>query len=340
MQRDDLDPDFEDPTDRPRFGSLGNRNHDSGRQDNAGLGQERNPQLDLTAGTERGQVSDPDIPPLPASVPPLAVEREPDEDAAALASPRLWPILFASGAIAIVSAVGLWVYGNWSGTELAGEVPLLLAEEGAEKVRPAEEGGMEVPNQDVLIYDEIGGEAQPAGPETLMPEPETPLALPAPSVSEPGTGENATVAETVDSASMPALESQPIEDDVDIPSVAAPDLDAEPAAGADQVDAAPQSLESASENQAPTQTAAVTGAYRIQLAAVKSETAAKAAWVKLSKRHFEQLSGMSLRVEKVDRGADGVLYRVQAGPVADRAAAQDLCAQLKSKDQPCLVVAP
>jgi cell division septation protein DedD len=294
----------------------------------------------LTAGTERGQESDPDIPPLPASVSPLAVEREPGEGEPALASPRLWPILFASGAIVIVSAVGLWVYGNWSGAELAGEVPLVLAEEGPEKVRPADEGGLEVPNQDVLIYGEIGGEAQPAGPETLMPEPETPLALPAPSSSEPGTGMIATAAETEESTITATTESQPIEDDVDIPSVAAPNLDAEPAAGADQVEAATPLLESPSEEQAPTQTAVDTGGYRIQLAAVKSESAAKAAWVKLSKEHVEQLNGMSLRVEEVDHGADGVLYRVQAGPVADRAAAQNLCAQLKSKAQPCLVVAP
>jgi hypothetical protein len=43
---------------------------------------------------------------------------------------------------------------------------------------------------------------------------------------------------------------------------------------------------------------------------------------------------------KVDRGADGALFRVQGGPFADRTTAESACGKLKQKSQPCLVVAP
>ena len=90
----------------------------------------------------------------------------------------------------------------------------------------------------------------------------------------------------------------------------------------------------------PVQTATTTGAFRIQLAAVKTQEAAQAAWKKMMKTHPDVLKGLKLNVVKVDRGADGALFRVQGGPFADRAAAESACGKLKQKSQACLVVAP
>jgi cell division septation protein DedD len=91
-------------------------------------------------------------------------------------------------------------------------------------------------------------------------------------------------------------------------------------------------------NVAPTPAPApATGGPRIQLAAVKSEAAAKAEWAKLQKAHPALLGGLTLTVEKVDKGASGVFYRIQAGPLADRAAAKQLCADLKARSQDCIV---
>jgi cell division protein FtsN len=49
---------------------------------------------------------------------------------------------------------------------------------------------------------------------------------------------------------------------------------------------------------------------------------------------------LTLNVVKVDRGANGTLYRVQAGPFADRATAAAACGKLKQKRQDCLVIGP
>ncbi|MGH6932682.1 MAG: SPOR domain-containing protein [Dongiaceae bacterium] len=346
MQHDEPGPDY-GSADDPTVGRRRNRGYGAGSAAGRDSDDDMGAEPDLLAGIDLAHDHEPDIPPLPAGVPPLTIERGDNAAVPVLARSNLWPIMLATVAIVMVAGLGLWIYGSWAGRDETGEVPLLLAEEGPEKVRPAEEGGLEVPNQDVLIYDELAGQERAAEPETLLPEPETPLAPPMPAELVPPSEETATATTAEDGASAPTIENSQAEadeEDVDIPKIEAPSLEVEPAAGADTTETATPPAESPAESVEPelpsTQTAVLSGAFRIQLAAVKSEAAAKAAWTKLSKLHGDQLGGMSPRIEMVDRGADGVLYRVQAGPLADRAAAQDVCAQLKKKNQPCLVVAP
>ena len=88
------------------------------------------------------------------------------------------------------------------------------------------------------------------------------------------------------------------------------------------------------------QTAAIAGAFRIQLAAVRSQDAARLGWQKMTKAYPDILGPLTLNVVKVDRGASGALYRLQAGPFADRDTAESACGKLKQKRQDCLVVAP
>ena len=59
----------------------------------------------------------------------------------------------------------------------------------------------------------------------------------------------------------------------------------------------------------------------------------------MKKRNTDLLGALALNVQSVtlDRGT---FYRVQAGPLTDRAAANGLCGKLKSRNQDCLVVAP
>ena len=70
---------------------------------------------------------------------------------------------------------------------------------------------------------------------------------------------------------------------------------------------------------------------------------------------LELLEGMGVRIERredhtialcaagvgedalVDKGAAGIFYRLQAGPLADKAAAKKLCTSLKAKGQDCIV---
>jgi len=240
------------------------------------------------------------------------------------------------------AVVGVVVLGGLSwllyqtlrgGAENAGDIPYITADASPEKVRPQQEGGAQVPNQDIGVYNELNGTKQAAKPEVLLPQPESPMTPPVAATPSPGA-DNLSASDTAA-----------------IPNVPAPGLDIEPAAGgstqAVQAPAQGQSTDQAAAASStaapapttPLQTASTTGAFRVQLAAVKTQDAAQAAWKKLTKAFPDVLAGMKLNVVKVDR-ADGALYRVQGGSFADRAAAEAACGRLKAQNQACLVVAP
>jgi cell division septation protein DedD len=272
---------------------------------------------------------DPEIPPPPVAAPP-SDEIDPDYPAHATGRLRLWP--FVAGMLGLVVLGGaIWIFYGRMGPDVAGgEVPYITAEAGPEKIRPQEEGGLQVPNQDIQVYNELTG--SPGAPETevLLPPPEDPVNPPVVAEQQQTTG--------------PA----------EIPSVPAPP-EVEPAAGANAesgrpdapaapvepaVEAAPAAPAEAAPPDEPVQTAAVTGAYRIQLAAVKSQDAAQVGWKKMAKAHPDVLGSLTFNVVKVDRSSGGALYRLQAGPFADRATAEAACGKLKQKRQDCLVVGP
>jgi cell division septation protein DedD len=311
--------------------------------------------------------ADPDIPPVPAGAGRSATYAPRTAPAAARARPRRGLLYLGGAAVVIIGALGWWLWprGTDSGT---GEVPLVVAEQGPEKVRPQEEGGMQVPNQDIRIYNELTGNQQSSEPEVLLPAPETPMTPPAATVdTAPATGTTATTGEAPAPPVVPAPPAA---------STAPAEADVAPAAGAQTAEAPAQTAQPPAAEQTPpsapaagqaqstapaanttqtqptapattpeqpakpqTQTAAVGSAYRVQLAAVKSADAAKAAWTKMTKANPDALKGLSLKVVKVDR-ADGALYRVQGGPLADRAAADSVCSRLKQAGQACMVVAP
>jgi cell division septation protein DedD len=102
--------------------------------------------------------------------------------------PRLLARRLVQGGVAIL-AVGLflgvvWYAYSWgSRTATTGEVPLVAAPEGEEKVEPEDPGGMEVPHQDKLLLNQEGS-GEDGQVERLLPPPEEPRP-PEPSASEP-----------------------------------------------------------------------------------------------------------------------------------------------------------
>ncbi|MCI0680984.1 MAG: SPOR domain-containing protein [Gemmataceae bacterium] len=269
--------------------------------------------------------ADPDIPPPPPTLragSDSALERTGQQPH----RPRLWPLGAAAIAIVAVGGVAWLIYERTPAAPGSGKVPYVAADAAPEKIRPQQEGGIEVPNQDIRVYNELAGSKPAKESEVLLPPPEAPMTPPAVTSAEPQATTEATA----------------------VPSIPAPALDVAPAAGTvTQPDETSVSASAAGEPAAtatvtvpePVQTAATTGAFRIQLAAVKTNDAAQAAWKKMMKTHPDVLKGLKLNVVKVDR-ADGTLFRVQGGPFADRAAAETACGKLKQKSQACLVVAP
>lgn len=290
----------------------------------------------------------PEIPPMPQYFEPDRVV-QPDETIRREAGPRtkkrslVWffgPVI----GVPIVMIVALIYY---LGVEMQGEgvqdsAPLIAAPEAPVKVKPTEEGGMAVPDQDKLIYSEISPTDGEPQPEQLLPGPEEPQ-MPA------ATGE----AETADAATATDTLTPPPAPSVEVPTVSSTEAAATETTGAEaapavEPSAAPVVEPAATPEPAPTAPATTAtetaslpaGGFRIQLAALKSEEAAHAAWGKLQGKYPDLLGDLTPAIVKADLGATGIFYRVQCGPFDGRAAAQELCGRLSQRGQQCLVVQP
>jgi hypothetical protein len=177
--------------------------------------------------------------------------------------------------------------------------------------------------------------------------PPSPLVL-APPVPERAEGEAPTAAapQIPAAAPSPPSEPAPTEPALAPPQVAAQAVTPEPAAPE------PASPESASPESAarepaaaavpapPVQTAVRTpsGAYVVQLAALRARAGTRPAWTRLQRAHPMLLGDKELTVQEIDLGERGIFYRVQAGFFPDRAGASALCRALKARQQDCLVV--
>ncbi|MEO5337314.1 MAG: hypothetical protein H7841_10530, partial [Magnetospirillum sp. WYHS-4] len=75
-------------------------------------------------------------------------------------------------------AAGWYLLGDrLRSAESGGDVPTVRAELSPAKMRPENPGGMDVPNRDKTIYDQLGsGEAKEGKVERLLPPPEEPQA--------------------------------------------------------------------------------------------------------------------------------------------------------------------
>ena len=107
--------------------------------------------------------------------------------------------------VAAGGAAGAW-YAYERGLEagIAASPPLITAEAGPSKVAPEDEGGIEVPNQDALVFDAIVERAEEPAEEVLAPGPEEPMAKPAP--EPPGEAELAAVDTTAPATEEAAAE--------------------------------------------------------------------------------------------------------------------------------------
>ncbi|MFZ5791823.1 MAG: SPOR domain-containing protein [Pseudomonadota bacterium] len=284
----------------------------------------------------------------------------------------LWFLLPVVG-VPVVVLIALFYY---LGVEMQGEgvqdsAPLIAAPEGPDKVKPTNEGGMAVEGMDSAVLNQTGnGQAKPPA-EQLLPPPEEPLTPPSapPSGAAPGEGQTATsgdgtaAGETSAAPAVPSVEvptpppaaTAPASGETGAATAPAPAATtgtgttaaapAQPAQPAATQPPQPTLKPVVTQTDAPTpkplttQTATA-GSYRIQLAALQSEEAATTAWSVLQKKYPDLLGSLTATILKVDLGAQGIFYRVQGGPLADRQAAEKLCGKLDQRGQACLVVRP
>jgi cell division septation protein DedD len=229
------------------------------------------------------------------------------------------------------------------------EIPVVRAADGPFKVRPDNPGGAEIRDRDKQVYEllEPGkkGAERPAE-TTLRPRPEAPL--PPPVAAQPMTPEAAAAASEEGSPQM--VEGPGSEEDEDEtamapveaapPTVGSPPPERVIAAQRPVPPPAPPAVKSETTAAVPAATEIPARAFKIQLGAVRSEAAARSEWSRLQKQHQPVLGRLALNVERADLGTKGVYFRIQAGPFADRAAADAACQELTKQKVPCLPIRP
>ena len=124
----------------------------------------------------------PSAPESPSPEPPQEPAEPAVGEAAESGRPRLLPVWILLGA-AVLSG------GAWAVTEHMGSGPpapdeasvrLITASTEPWKVRPADPGGMEIPNQGTLIYETLTTADPEEAPERVLPPPEEPMSPPQP----------------------------------------------------------------------------------------------------------------------------------------------------------------
>jgi cell division septation protein DedD len=290
-----------------------------------------------------------DIPPFPEET-ELRADDEPIGSSYDVrpAPRRTLPVVAGGVALLVIAGLVWWMFRP--DTPTVEEIPVVAAEPGEVKTRPEEEGGMEVPNRDISVYEQIGSQPESSQPEVVMPAPETPIP-PAGSemvTTEPAAGpdEAADRAQSEIDAVLRQLEASAAASGA-VPQPApetqatgaaettqpAAETAAQPAAEQPQVAAAPAAEPAAVTTTQPSSASGV----RIQLAAFKSEDQARGAWSGMQQRFPNELGGLPLIIEQADLGAKGIFYRVQTGPLASREVASAMCDRLKVQGQTCIV---
>jgi cell division septation protein DedD len=290
-------------------------------------------------------------------------------------------------AVGAIVATGLHFMG---GKRAGGPgIPVIKADERPIKIRPDDRGGMQVPNQDKLVYERMEQGEADAKVERLLPAPEQPQvpvkgATPDPQgakpagteVLRPGQPVAPPRAQVADSKPLPPpaepapTPAQAIPPQVVPPpqpvmpsasgyvptqarTAAAPPAPA-PAAPAKVPAAAPAKAPAAAPPAkvaaapvapppppaAPAPTAApkalASGDWLIQLGALRTAPDADKEWGRIQRANHDLLATLKPDVVRVELGEKGTFWRLRAGPLSEQAAKQ-LCNELKSRNQGCII---
>ncbi len=138
------------------------------------------------------------------------------------------------------------------------------------------------------------------------------------------------------SSAAPATASTPAPSAPAVPS--APRVSVEQQAASAALPTAPPAVSAGIAPPAPTANLSGPGHVTVQLAAFLTRANAEGGWQRLRAAHPDQLGDRALIMRETDLGDRGIYYRVRTGPFSDVAAAKAFCAQLRSRDQDCIVI--
>ena len=265
--------------------------------------------------------------------------------------------------VVIAVVVAFLTFGRFVSAYRAsgGDAPLIKADRSPVKVRPATPGGMEVPNQDKLIYERLR-ESDAARVEKLMPAPEKPAL---PEDEEDASDEIAQIIALEEPQETPqSLEvasTTLVGEDGERVEVMFRTISSEQAQN--RVEQAKKTIEAqkaqaaavlkssaqAKQKPAPEKPAAKPVAkpeakknasaetFAVQLVSTKNRDASEKEWTRLSKKHADALKGLPHEISEIKTDKN-TFYRLRTGVFDSRDKADAVCRKLKDKKQECLVV--
>jgi hypothetical protein len=277
-------------------------------------------------------------------------------------------IITVSVVLILLGAGSRLIFGGSS--QHSGEIATIKAE-GAWKQKPEQPGGIDIPHQDVQVYQALDHKDDTKPPvEHLLPPPEVPQPVPMSSVSP--TSPPSPTAPPMENLTPPKLEidniqttvvpapaaapapapiptpaPSPVPAPVVTATVAAPPspssspIPAPPAAQPVTAPAklpakpAPQTIEQVLKN---VESAPKTDRV-VQLASMQDQVAAQDMAEKLQIRYAEILGSAQLRVVRANVTGKGIYYRIQS-PVVSGEQASGICAEIKKMKAGCILVRP
>jgi len=261
----------------------------------------------------------------------------------------------ALGLVVVGVAAAKFLMGPGYGTQAGpGGIPIIEPDPTPTKSKPENPGGMEVPNQDKLVYERLRNAKFEPSVERLLPPEEEPLPRPVvvPKVPDPTILSRPPLAAPIQAPEPPApvvpapIVAVPAPADKGTPSIAPvpsatklPPAAPAPPAAVPSKPAVPPAVPPAPAPAVLAPKPAGSGGWRVQLASVRTEEEAKSEIRRLASKATPALGGAALEIARADLGDKGIYYRVRGGGM-EETAAREACRGLQAQGVGCVVVRP
>lgn len=262
--------------------------------------------------------------------------------------------------VVIAGVVSYMTFGRYVSlySSANGDLPLIKAETGAFGMRPETPGGMDVPNQDKLIYERLR-ENDDVRVEKLLPAPEKPYFPPEEEIVEKSADETSS-----DQAAKNEKENDETPTSLEVASTTMIDENGERvevmfrtipetqaqgqvekvrAENEEKKQAKQEKNTEVSKSSKEKETVkkeektVLKERFAVQLVSTKSKESSESEWKRLSKKHAEILKDLPHSISEI-KTSSAVFFRLRAGDFETREKAAPVCEKLKAKKQECLVV--
>lgn len=261
--------------------------------------------------------------------------------------PRI-AVVAALVSVLLAGVIALYLKFAEMDAEQPADIPTIKAE-GPIKQRPENPGGIDIPHQDVTVFQKIeGNDVTPkqASVEHLLPPPE----VPQPQAVDAGVAANPVPAPVVQPqpvvppqpekliATTPAKEVMPTKAGSPLSNVEkSSETNGTPAAAG--VTASPSQSHAQSLPKELFTGKTGSGGYRVQLASLPDMQTAQSELKRLQTKYAQALGGVTLHIAQADISGKGTYYRLQGGGLTE-AKARSVCAALAAQGAGCIVVKP